>query len=126
MISLRWIEREPPLSPVAGLARGGARAAWIDVLRARIQPTWSGVGNASLIVVIGEDLPWVDGIEWLGRDPAAPGLYLPTLVRPDLPLDLVARAALRTVGRAPVVLLPDLLVPLDAARPLHVDHLDAR
>lgn len=126
MIPLRWIEREPPLSPVAGLARGTARATWIAALRTRLQLGWSGVGNASLIVVIGEDLPWVDGVDWLGRDPRAPGLYLPTLLRPDLPLDLVARAALRAVGRAPVVLLPDLLVPLEAARPLHVDHLDAR
>jgi hypothetical protein len=62
----------------------------------------------------------VDGVQYLGRDPEAPGLLLPTTLSPAVPLPLVERAVMlrrRTpVTPMAVVLDPPLLVPLDAAR----------
>lgn len=62
----------------------------------------------------GSDLPWADGIHWLGHDS---GLLVPThlTLRPDP--GLVARAAARQVPDAHtlVVLLPGLL--LSAPKP---------
>jgi hypothetical protein len=45
-------------------------------------------------------LPWVDGIEYLGRDPAAPELLLPTALEPNVSVSLLP-AALRGYGVEP-------------------------
>jgi hypothetical protein len=69
-------------------------------------------------------LPWCDGARYLGRDPEAPALYVPTAIGPDLPVSLVERAVLR-LAPAPVAVLPleDRLVSVAAARPLARDAL---
>jgi hypothetical protein len=75
-----------------------------------------GAAGAGVVAVFGEAsaLPWVDGVEWLGRVPEGPALWLPTALDPGLPADLLQRAALRrTGGVGPVVLVPELLVPVD-------------
>ena len=45
----------------------------------------------SPVVVLGatEALPWVDGVNYLGRDPDAPRLLLPTMLRPAVAVDAV-------------------------------------
>jgi hypothetical protein len=42
-----------------------------------------------------DDLPWADGVSYLGVDPEAPSLLLPTTMTPQLPLALFERAVLR-------------------------------
>jgi hypothetical protein len=62
-----------------------------------------------VLVVLGPAaaLPWVDGVFYLGRLPAAPPLYLPTSLVPDAPLDLLVRAVRHRVpGDALVALVP--------------------
>lgn len=46
------------------------------------------------------ELPWVDGVVYLGRDPAAPRLLLPTALRPAVPAELFEPAVLRHLERA--------------------------
>ena len=82
------------------------------------------MGGPALIVLVGAraDLPWIDGIVYLGRDPAAPALLLPTTLAPDVPPALLERAVLaRLSGAAPpiaVLVDPPALVPLGEARPV--------
>lgn len=123
-----------PLRPSLALAEGAAAArlarrllALTDEALARL----SGVAAPGLLAVLGaeEDLPWVDGIRYLGRHPDAPALLLPTAVTFEAPLALLERAL---VSRAPreaaplaVLLDPLRLVPLGAARPVDRERLAA-
>lgn len=124
--------RTEPLAPVAAAVRGPAAAALARRLLARDDAalaTLSGVGGPSLLVLAGERdaLPWIDGIVYLGRDPAAPALLLPTTLAPDVPPALLERAVLtRLQGSAPpiaVLVDPPALVPMGEARPLNRDTL---
>jgi len=127
LLPLRWQVREPPLEPVAAAATGPAARALARRLMAMSPErlgALSGVAGGELLLVLGagKDLPWVDGVQYLGRDPEAPGLLLPTALRPAVPLPLVERAAMLRRRTAPMpvalVLDPPLLVPLEEARPV--------
>jgi hypothetical protein len=123
LLPLRWRVREPPLEPAAAAATGEAARAlaerlleWPDERLGGLR----GVAGEAVLVVVGDALPWVDGVQYLGRDAEAPGLFLPTTLVPAVPLPLVERAVMlrrRTpVTPMAVVLEPPLLVPLDGAR----------
>ncbi len=98
--------RAAPLVPVAVAACGAAAFALAARLAERDDAALarlSGVGGEGLLVVIGEaaDLPWVDGVVYLGRDPGAPALLLPTALEPDVPAPLFERAILAHASGAP-------------------------
>jgi hypothetical protein len=125
--ALALLPRPDPLVPSAAVAEGSAARRLArrllqleDAALARLV----GVAAPGLLAVLGAEgeLPWVDGIRYLGRDPRAPSLYLPTAIAFAAPLALVERALLAAApaGAAPLaVLLPPLrLVPLGAARPV--------
>jgi hypothetical protein len=101
--------RAVPLAPAAVVARGKAAAALASRLARRDDAALgrlSGVGAPGLLLLIGaaEELPWVDGVVYLGRDPEAPSLLLPTLLEPDVPAPLFERAILaRARGAAPPI-----------------------
>lgn len=65
-----------------------------------------GAAGDDLLVVLGEtsSLPWADGVAYLGRDPDAPRLLVPTMVRPDLALDVLERAIARHAATLPSTL----------------------
>lgn len=129
-VPLRWHPRDPPLSPSAVLTTGRDAATRLrerllardDAALARL----AAVAGDTLLVVLGaaEDLPWVDGVAYAGRDPAAPELYVPTALVPDLDLSLVVEAVKRLVPGAapPVLFLPPgaggIVASLAPARPL--------
>ncbi len=122
-----WVAREPPLPPAAVVALGAVAVALLDHVAAAVTdpaaPRWTGIWSPEgWLVLIGDDLPWADGVVYVGRDREAPGLLLPTRRRPGTPVDLVASALLRRFRpeQWPVVMLeaPAVLLPLGAARPL--------
>ena len=83
----------------------------------------TGVAGPDLLLAMGDvpDLPWVDGVKYLGRDARARELLLPTAVEPSLPLELVHRAfALEFSDAARIAIIddPPLVVPVGAAREL--------
>lgn len=128
----RWAPRDRPLDVCGLLARSGAYAALLDALLARSSETLAAlhaVAGDEVIVVLGaaEEIPWIDGGEWLGRDPEAPSLLLPTALAPGLPLTLLERAVLRRFASAetPLAVVPGMVVPLAAARPVRRAKLHA-
>lgn len=88
-----------------------------------------GVASTSVLVVLGEadDLPWVEGASYLGRDPIAPSLWLPTTRAPSVSAALLERALVHLPSRGPcaVLLAPSRIVPLSAARPVVHERLAA-
>ena len=74
-----------------------------------------GATTADTLFLLGpeEALPWVPGVQYLGRDPRAPLLLLPTELEVDVPLDVLQRAIL---GRRDAVPLSPPLALLAAPR----------
>ena len=56
-----------------------------------------GARADGVLIVLGEELPWADGVAYLGWDC---GLLLPTTIEPDLPADLVREAVHGVAGPA--------------------------
>lgn len=125
-ISVVWRPRTAPLDPVGVAARGEAARSLARRLLARDDEALArlnGVAARDLLVVLGDsaDLPWVDGAVYLGREPGAPTLLLPTTREPSLPLPLVESAFARAADAPPplaVLLDPPLLASAHAARPI--------
>lgn len=67
-----------------------------------------------------DELPWVDGVLYLGRGPGAPDLLLPTTLQPTVPESLLARAISHARIPPPIAILVDqgTLVSLAQAQPL--------
>lgn len=100
MISVNARPRERALTPCAALAWADAvpalltRLAELDPARlARLR----AVHGTRFLLVLGEgdDLPWVDGLTFLGKDEGAPRLLLPTTHAPTVPSALFERAVAR-------------------------------
>ncbi|MBI5537989.1 MAG: hypothetical protein HY898_35025 [Deltaproteobacteria bacterium] len=129
LVSIEWQPRLVPLDPCAAAACGAAALALARRLQAEPAEKLTllrGVAGADVLAVCGapENLPWVDGVVYLGIDPAAPRLRLPTCLRPSVPVDLIERAILRLSGAAtgaPLAVLcaePLCIIPLAAALPV--------
>lgn len=135
LVPIAWRPRAVPLEPVGMAARGEAARALARRLLARSDEELArltGVAGQDLVLVLGNPgnaadtalLPWVDGAVYLGRDPRAPSLLLPTNREPTVPLPLVERALVARAGRfkaeppLAVLLDPPLLASVLEARPL--------
>ena len=93
-----------PLKPVGMLAANEVRSAAICALSnmapARLS-SLRGSFDDQVIVVLGEEamLPWVPGGIYLGQESHAPGLFIPTLLKPNLPVDWLERAVQSKYGQ---------------------------
>lgn len=125
-----WQVRREPGQPHAAVAWGEVAARLHNrLLRmpedqiAQLQAT----ANRDVLIVTGNgnDLPWVEGVDYACSEPAAPGLWLPTSWEPGAPLDLIGQALLSRFARAPLLLwhAPKMVVPLDRCLPLTAPHL---
>jgi hypothetical protein len=134
LLPVTWRLREKPLAPIAAAAVGRRARALAPRLLAREDAALArlhGVAGKDVLVVLAEaaDLPWLDGIVYLGRDPEAPALLVPTILEPEVPIALVERALVRRAQTSPLAVLPDaerleprartdLLVPCGGALPI--------
>jgi hypothetical protein len=75
------------------------------------------------LVVLGPDLPWVDGSIYLGSDPAAPAMLLPTTRAPSVPVDLLAGALAAHLSGLdpPFAVFPDRQLALSLAGAAPID-----
>lgn len=123
---ISWTPRDVPLAPTAVAARGADARALVATLLARDLSELRGVaepsGGRDVVLVLGPEdaLPWVRGAIYLGVDPSAPSLLLPTTEAPPWPAAVFERAVHRkATGRLVAVLpSPDLFVPFAHARPI--------
>lgn len=109
-----WCQREQPLAPTAAYAEG---EVWLALLAKLGELTdeqlnaYQGIGAASVGIVIGENIPWVDGLRYCGSDA---GIYMPTDVRPVAPMALAAAALKREVGDV-LLILPSIGAAFDVS-----------
>lgn len=107
-IALDWVERDPPLPPVAALATGPA-VAGLATATARAVAAGRDLrvlrDDDTLLVLCGgapDELPWADGVVYLG---ALDGVLVPTRHHPTLPIDIIRTAIGAGPGDAAVVAL---------------------
>ena len=138
MIAPSVSARAEPLATSAALALGPAARRLVErllqlddarLLRLR------GVAGHGLVLVRGaaEDLPWAEGVLYLGQDESAPRLLLPTAIGPNLPSAVLERAIARRLEKDAALLMspwavcfePPLVIPSGNALPLRRDALEA-
>lgn len=131
-LSLSWRAREAPLPPVAVAATGEAgRALARRALESGPEALGKlqGVSAEGVLLLLGAegDLPWADGVNYLGVDPLAPSLLLPCHSAPNVPAALLERAVTARCAGAPVAVLPGTasLVSAADARPVTAQRLEA-
>ena len=113
-VPVTWAENDQPSSPcaVAAMDRHAKRLAerLLQLDPAMLGRLLGVVGKKTLVVLGAEaDLPWVDGVVYLGRTSSAPGLLLPTLLTPIVPGPHLLEQALRK--RFPDVAIPLAVLP---------------
>ncbi len=128
--TIGWRARTTVLEPRAVAAVGSVARALIAQLASAPRAGLTGVASRDVAVILGEraQLPWLDGVEYLGLDPRAPRLLLPTTDEPVLragsldvpaPLDVLEqRLASGDVAPPIAVLRGRVLVSLADARAL--------
>ncbi len=124
---MHWIWRsESDVPPAMGVVGCGdvARALFAKaeaIAAAQATPQWQVSAHQDLLVLTGktETLPWVDGARYIAPRAEAPTLWLPTLERPEIALDLLAAAIARRHPQRPMLLWPQpaQLVPLHRLLP---------
>jgi len=63
------------------------------------------------------DLPWVDGVVYLGKDARAASIFLPTNLRPDVPFDLFEKALLQKFAvHKPFAIVGNRIIPVGKMR----------
>ncbi len=128
-LALGWVPREVPLSPeglVAPRAVVGRLAARLAQADDAALAELRGVETAEGWVILGptEALPWVEGLTYLGHEPLAPSLWVPTYLALSPHAALVERALDEHLGAGPRALYvaaaeaPVRVVPLRGARAL--------
>lgn len=124
MSALGWVLRDTPLLPGAVAARGRVARRLAERLLQGGREDLQGVAGADWLFVVGADLPWVDGVHWLGLEPGVRGLWLPTTHAPDVPPQLLAQTVRERIG-LPAVCLPHATLAAGSVGPVHLDHLAA-
>jgi hypothetical protein len=133
-VCLAWRPRSYPLAPVAAAAEGPVSRVLAARLLERDDDALArlrGIAGAGVLVLLGEaeQLPWVDGVVYLGRDSTSPALLLPTNREPLVPPPLLERAVLSHLRQpeTPVAVLatPPLMLSTGQARPIDRGRLRA-
>ena len=124
---MHWIWRsDTDVPPAMGVVGCGdvARALFAKaeaIAAAQATPLWQVSAHQDLLVLTGntETLPWVDGARYIAPRAEAPTLWLLTLERPEIALDLLAAAIARKHPQRPMLLWPQpaQLVPLHRLLP---------
>lgn len=130
-MKLEWQPRDTALEAAGAVAQGKVGRRLLARLRAQAEDTLVGlsvVATRDMLMVLGrsEQLPWVDGVRYCAPEPAAPSLWLPTVVAPTLSPDLLQAALANRLKRAPLLLWnePEQILPLDCPLALSMSLLE--
>ncbi len=121
-MSFQWQARVEPLTPIGLCVRGEAARRLARRLIAQPR-NLVGVHTRDALILLGDDLPWVDGVVYLGKEHPLDAVLLPTHLQPDWPASWIAQA-LQRQSTAPWAVLPDLIVGLSRASRLEAHILE--
>lgn len=120
---MTWQPRFTPLVPVGVAARGISATRLANRLLRDPDSLshYKAVGAPGLLVILGEEtqLPWVDGVVYLGHDSQSPSLLFPTNLEPSVPAALLERslaAVHNQTGPVALLLDPPSIIQLSEAR----------
>ncbi|MBL8914866.1 MAG: hypothetical protein JNM17_29445, partial [Archangium sp.] len=84
---MQFNPRWPPLEPLFALTRGAATRALITKLSDTnaLKGIRGLVAGKDTLALTATELPWVDGIEYFGRDGTSAFLLIPTTHVPKIP-----------------------------------------
>jgi hypothetical protein len=124
LLKIEWQNRTDTLDPSSVIAFAAAAITLAEKLLLvgdESLQALKGVGAKEMILLAGssDDLPWVNGAVYLGKDPQMPGFLLPTTLEPKLPADLFGRVMeTKFKSFAPFAVLPGKVVPFGKAKNL--------
>lgn len=105
-VAVTWVPRDEPLVARGAVAQGDVATDYalrLLTLRDDALRGLRGVAGDGLLVVTAErlEVPWFDGLRWMGRDPDAPNVWLPTTERPSVSAALIERVLSGRAGLEP-------------------------
>lgn len=126
LLSIEWKLRAEPLMPHSVAARDAAAlrlAKRLLALEDEKLARFDGISAENFLLISGksEDLPWVEGASYLGRDSLAPALLLSTVYEPSIPSALLERALVQQFKeQAPFAVLfnPNEIISISRALPV--------
>jgi hypothetical protein len=124
LLEIKWQNRFDSLQPAALVVFGVSMIRLKDRLLLLDDEKLSnlqGVFAENLLFITGEtdNLPWIDGGIYLGKDQNAPAIFLPTNLRPNMPIDLFEKMLLRKfAGQKPFAVIENQIIPVGKMRPI--------
>ena len=120
-IQVKWQPRAEPLEPVGVVACDEVALKLASKMLHRTSEELSALSALTTereLVVLGqsEDLPWADGVCYVGRCPEAPALLLPTILDCTPHPQLVLTRLLIELKEAPVLVCPPLALMMSVAQ----------
>lgn len=96
----------------------------LDMSKEQFQ-LYSGIYAPDIMLIAGPNLPWVDGIQYLGKHSEAPNLLLPTNLQCNVPLSILDKAVCQLEVEPPIAILPknNTVLSFRPALPLCSDKL---
>jgi len=123
--TIKWQNRAVSLDPCAIIASDEAA---VDIAEKLLRlddeslGTFQGASAESLIFIVGrgDDLPWADGVVYLGRDARTSASFLlPTTIEPKVPIDLFKLILEKKFRHLlPCAILPGKIIPFGTAKKL--------
>jgi hypothetical protein len=121
-LEIKWVSRFDSLPPLALIAFDGAASRLKEKLLSFDDEKLSvlqGVFAENLLFIAGEDLPWSNGVIYLGKDAQAASIFVPTNLCPNVPFDLFEKSLLRRfAAQKPFAVVGNRIVPVGKMRPI--------
>jgi MoxR-vWA-beta-propeller ternary system domain bpX5 len=121
-LEIKWDNRFDSLEPLALITFDEAARRLRDKLLSfddEKLSAWQGVYALDLLFIAGADLPWTDGVIYLGKDARTTSIFIPTNLRPNVPFDLFEKSLLRRfAAQKPFAVVENQIIPVGKMRPI--------
>lgn len=124
MFEIKWQNRLDSLQPLALIAFDKAAIRLKEKLLSfddEKLSSFQGVFAQNLLFIIGDSkiLPWINGGIYLGKDQNAPTIFLPTNLRPTIPIDLFEKVLLgKFAKQRPFAVVKNQIIPIGKTLPI--------
>jgi hypothetical protein len=124
LVKIKWQNRFDSLKPLALIAFDDSAKRLREKLLSfddEKLSNFQGVFAANLLFIKGESesLLWIDGGIYLGKDSNTSTIFLPTNLRPNVPIDLFEKSLLsKFSGQVPFVAVGNKIIPIGKMMPI--------